>query len=102
MRCLKALHARLLRMRAREYTDAIILDNMMPKIDGFAMLREVRADERTSTKPVIIFSARTEQDARAEGVRAGANVFISKPLPIPRLVEELCRQLQQRGTNQHD
>lgn len=76
--------------------DAIILDIMMPDIDGFAVLRAVRADERTGLKPVIMLSARVDQKARDESMQAGADAYFSKPTPMTRLVEELREQMDRR------
>ena len=73
--------------------DAIILDIMMPDMNGFAVLRHVRADEQIGLLPVIMLSARTDQKARDESMEAGANAYFSKPAPMAELTEELRNQL---------
>jgi len=45
----------------------------MPGLDGFALLRELRADQRLKTVPVIMLSARAGEEARVEGMEAGAD-----------------------------
>ncbi len=56
--------------------DLIILDVMMPGMDGFAVLREIR---RTSRVPVLMLTARGEAEDRIEGLETGADDYLSKP-----------------------
>lgn len=72
---------------------AIILDIMMPVMDGFAVLRQVRADERHGLLPVIMHSALVDHKARDESMEAGANAYFSKPAPMAELIEELSKHL---------
>jgi signal transduction histidine kinase/CheY-like chemotaxis protein len=51
--------------------DLVLTDVMMPEVDGFALLHELRKDPQTSTIPVILLSARAGEDARIEGMEAG-------------------------------
>ncbi len=59
--------------------DAVVLDLMMPGMDGFEVLRRLREDERTSDVPVLVLSARTGQAERARCATLGANEFVAKP-----------------------
>ncbi|MCL5796204.1 MAG: response regulator [Gammaproteobacteria bacterium] len=59
--------------------DLILLDVMMPKLDGFATLRLLKSHELTRHIPVIFLSAATESEKRIEGLKLGAVDFISKP-----------------------
>ena len=59
--------------------DLIVSDVMMPKLDGFSMLKALRADERTATIPVILLSARAGEESRVEGITAQADDYIVKP-----------------------
>jgi DNA-binding response OmpR family regulator len=52
---------------------------MMPGLDGFGLLRELRADPRFATIPVIVLSARAGEEARIEGMQAGATDYLVKP-----------------------
>ena len=63
----------------REPPDLLIADVMMPGLDGFALLQAVRSSERTRTLPVILLSARAGEEARVEGLRAGADDYLVKP-----------------------
>jgi CheY-like chemotaxis protein len=55
--------------------DVIISDVMMPGLDGFELLRALRADARTRTVPVILLSARAGEEAHVDGLRAGADDY---------------------------
>jgi len=75
--------------------DVILLDIMMPGMNGFEMLRRVRADKHTSLLPVIMHSTRSDRKARDESMEAGANAFFSKPAPMAELIEEIRKFLHQ-------
>ena len=64
--------------------DGVILDVMMPKKDGFAVLKELRASG--SSVPVLILSARTEVDDKVTGLDLGANDYLAKPFAAPELL----------------
>ena len=59
--------------------DAILSDVMMPGLDGFAMLRELRADSELRGIPVILLSARAGEESRIEGLASGADDYLIKP-----------------------
>jgi two-component system cell cycle response regulator len=66
--------------RAAEYTpDAILLDVMMPGMNGFEVCKRLRADARLAEVPIIMITALDDRDARLLGLRTGADDFISKP-----------------------
>lgn len=58
--------------------DAMILDVMMPRIDGLDVLRAVRANARTAKVPVIMFTAAGEGELRERALRQGANAYLIK------------------------
>ncbi len=66
--------------------DLVLADVMMPGLDGFGLLRELRADKRTSTLPVIMLSARAGEEARVEGLKAGADDYLIKPFSARELL----------------
>ncbi len=59
--------------------DVILLDVMMPAMDGFEVCRRLRSDPNLSEVPVIMVTALDDQDSRMQGIEAGADDFISKP-----------------------
>lgn len=62
-----------------ESPDVILLDVMMPDIDGFEVCRRLKADETTRDIPVIFVSARSEPGAIEEGISLGACAYMTKP-----------------------
>jgi signal transduction histidine kinase len=73
--------------------DVVLSDVMMPGMDGFALLRELRADPSTSTIPVILLSARAGEEARIEGMEAGADDYIVKPFTARELLARVGAHL---------
>ncbi len=59
--------------------DLIISDVMMPRLDGIALVRQLRADPRTAATPFLLLSARAGTEAGAEGLLAGADDYLTKP-----------------------
>ena len=64
---------------AADSPDLILLDVMMPKLDGFEVCRRLKSDERTILIPVVMVTALTATDQRIKGIEAGADDFLSKP-----------------------
>src|SRR5690242_14884453 len=69
--------------------DAIVLDAMMPVMDGFEVLRRIRADERLAAVPVIMLSARKQENDIVTALRLGANDYVVKPFIPEELVVRL-------------
>jgi signal transduction histidine kinase len=63
----------------------IVTDVMMPELDGFALLRELRSDTRTRAVPVLMISARAGEEARVSGLDAGADDYLIKPFSAREL-----------------
>src|SRR5262249_42807196 len=76
--------------------DLILTDVMMPRLDGFGLLRELRDDERTREIPVILLSARAGEESKVEGLEAGADDYVVKPFSAGGLLArvEAIVQLQ--------
>ncbi|MDX2201821.1 MAG: ATP-binding protein [Hyphomicrobiaceae bacterium] len=66
--------------------DLILSDVMMPRLDGFGLLRAVREDARLRTVPVVLLSARAGEEAHAEGLEAGADDYLVKPFTARELI----------------
>jgi len=70
----------------QQLPDLILSDVMMPGLDGFELLRELRADSHTRNIPIILLSARAGEESRIEGLEAGADDYLSKPFSARELL----------------
>ncbi len=86
--------AEALAVARRRRPDLVITDVMMPTLDGFGLLRELRADAALRAIPVIMLSARAGEEARVEGVEAGADDYLVKPFSARELVARVRSLLQ--------
>jgi PAS domain S-box-containing protein len=66
--------------------DLVLSDVMMPRLDGFGLMREIRANPALNTVPVILLSARAGEEARVEGVASGADDYLVKPFSARELL----------------
>jgi two-component system, response regulator len=73
----------------RKMPDVILLDLKLPKIDGFEVLRRMRADERTKLLPVVILTSSNEERDRINGYGLGANSYVRKPVEFEEFVEAI-------------
>jgi PAS domain S-box-containing protein len=78
-----------LKLAAEEQPDLILLDVMMPKMDGIETCRQLKANAQTNNIPVILVTAKDPVDARADGLFAGAVDYIAKPVNLPDLVSKV-------------
>jgi PAS domain S-box-containing protein len=74
--------------------DLILADVMMSGLDGFGLLRKLRADPRTREVPVILLSARAGEDSRIEGLEAGADDYVIKPFSARELLARVQSHLE--------
>ncbi|MBL7107078.1 MAG: diguanylate cyclase [Phycisphaerae bacterium] len=72
-------------MAVNEQPDLILLDIVMPDIDGFELCRQLKADNRTSSIPIIFISAKNESVDKIEGLDLGAIDYVTKPFDIGEL-----------------
>src|SRR6266480_7036141 len=75
-----------LALHAREHPDLLILDIMLPKIDGFEICRRIRVWSMT---PILILTARTDEDDRINGLEIGADDYLVKPFSPRELVSRV-------------
>jgi signal transduction histidine kinase/ActR/RegA family two-component response regulator len=71
---------------AEQRPDIVLTDVMMPRVDGFELLRRLRADPATLDIPVIMLTARAGQEASVEGLQAGADDYLAKPFRADELI----------------
>jgi PAS domain S-box-containing protein len=74
--------------------DLVLTDVMMPGLDGFELLRALRADPRTRAVPVILLSARAGEESRVEGLDAGADDYLVKPFSARELIARVATHLE--------
>lgn len=74
--------------------DLVLSDVMMPKLDGFGLLRSIRRDQSLSGVPVIMLSARAGEEAKVEGLEAGADDYLIKPFAARELVARVHSNIQ--------
>ena len=79
---------------AQEKPDLILLDLMMPGIDGFEVLRRLREDPATADIQIVILSALNSNEDVVKGFNAGANDFIMKPIIMEKLLSCVVNQLK--------
>ena len=78
----------------RRRPDLLVADVMMPDLDGLELTRQLRADPDTRGLPILLLSARTGEEATAEGLATGANDYIAKPFSARELVARVRVQLE--------
>lgn len=75
-----------LKLLRRIKPDLVILDVLMPGMNGFEVCRRLRADATTSSLPIVFLTARGQERDRIEGLRAGADDYLSKPFNLEELI----------------
>lgn len=86
---------------AERLPDLVILDVMMPEIDGFQVLTSMRRDHRTQNVPVILLTAKGDVPHKVQGLRVGANDYLVKPFVHEELILRV-RNMLQFTRNQRD
>ncbi len=77
-----------------ESPDIVVMDVMMPKLDGFTALRRMREDGRISHIPIILLTAKTQTTDKLAGFEAGADDYLTKPFDPPELVARIQATLR--------
>lgn len=76
------------------FPDIIILDVMMPMVDGYATLEQIKKEERLRHCKVIFLSAKNKEKDIEKGLSLGANLYVTKPFSIKKLVDQVHELLQ--------
>ena len=71
----------------KENPDLILLDIMLPKLDGYKVCRLLKFDERYKHIPILMLTAKTQQKDRLLGMETGANEYITKPFDMEELTK---------------
>ena len=83
-----------LRLAGKSKPDLILTDVMMPRLDGFGLLRKIRADPALREVPVIVLSARAGEESRVEGMDSGADDYLVKPFSARELIARVEAHLK--------
>ena len=86
-----------LRKAREEEPDLLILDVMLPGLDGFELCRRLRADAQTAGLPVLMLSAKAQEIDRATGLKMGADAYLTKPADPSVIVSEVESLLAQKS-----
>ena len=78
----------------KQLPDVIILDVMMPMVDGFATLKQIKNNERLQHCKVIFLSAKNKEKDIEKGLSLGANLYVTKPFSIKKLVDQVHELIQ--------
>jgi DNA-binding NarL/FixJ family response regulator len=79
-----------------ERPDLVLCDLMMPGIDGFGVLRQIRADPRTAATPFLFLTARGEREEVRAGMNHGADDYLTKPVKVDDLLGAIRVRLARR------
>ncbi|MBM4235183.1 MAG: response regulator [Firmicutes bacterium] len=79
----------------REHPDLILLDLLLPKVDGFEVLRVLKGDPETAMIPVIVLTAKAEEEDRQRAIDLGANNYMTKPFKPQELWDRLKSYLSE-------
>jgi twitching motility two-component system response regulator PilH len=74
-----------------EHPDVLLLDIVMPRRNGYEILRALRRDARTSKTPVVLVSSKNQESDRAWGKRQGADEYLAKPFTSDQLLSVVSR-----------
>lgn len=87
---------------AKKSPDLILLDLMLPDVDGFSFCRELRKEGRTAKTPVIMVTARVEDADIVAGLEVGADDYVTKPFSARVLVARVKAALRKREADPED
>lgn len=85
-----------LKQIAKSMPDLVILDINMPRLSGYDVCRQLRADPATANLPILVQSASETAEERVEVFAVGATDFVSKPINHPELLARVCMHLENR------
>ena len=77
----------------RRRPDLVVTDVMMPRLDGFGLLRAIREDPALRDLPVVVLSARAGEEAKVEGLEAGADDYLAKPFSARELLARVAANI---------
>lgn len=76
------------------HPDLVLLDIMMPRIDGYEVAQQLRADPETRRLPIIMLSAKAQEEDLRRGAEVGVDAYVTKPFSPEHLVQVVTEHLQ--------
>jgi CheY-like chemotaxis protein len=73
-------------IKANHNIDLVLMDIMMPVMDGYEAMKEIRKDEKYAQLPIIALTAKAMKQDKTDCIQAGANDYLTKPVDIGRLL----------------
>lgn len=86
-----------LRKAQEEDPDLVILDVMLPGLDGFELCHRLRADSTTDHVPILMLSAKAQEFDKSTGLKAGADEYLVKPADPAEILAKVERLLAEKG-----
>lgn len=86
-----------LRLARKHHPDLILLDIMMPRMTGFEVVAQLREDAELKHVPVLLLTARSDEETEVHGLDVGADDFLPKPISTAKLVARIKTALRRAG-----
>jgi len=86
-----------LEVAKRNDLDVLILDVMLPELDGYEVLRQLRADDRLKDLPILMLTAKGQREDRETALESGANLFMTKPFANAEIVAAVRQLAESRA-----
>ncbi len=79
-----------------EHPDLVLLDLKMPNLDGFDVMRQLKADNENDYLPILVLTAQLDRETRLAALKSGAKDFITKPIELPEILARINNMLEVR------
>jgi len=86
-----------IRKALTEAPDLVILDVMLPGLDGFEICHRLKSDAATTRLPILMFSAKAQEIDKATGLKVGADEYLTKPAAPAEIVGQVQKLLAKKG-----
>lgn len=87
-----------IRKAHHETPDLVILDVMLPGMDGFEICHQLRSEPDTAQLPILMFSAKAQEVDKKTGLKVGADDYLSKPTAPAEIVSRVAKLLAKKGS----